>query len=311
MIHIALYLTAVIAANLIIAFFGPAASVATAFALIGLTLTLRDRIHDAWDGEGLKWKMGALILAGSALSYLVNRDAGMIALASFVAFAAAETVDALVYHGLKDRPWIQRVNGSNVVSAAIDSLIFPTLAFGGLLWPIVIGQFLAKTVGGAVWSVILKPRNRTPAFALLPLALLVTPANGAAQIASAGVGVLDTPFSTEVVAELYVAAPPLLGVRPYAIASWTPWAEGDAHKPTIVTQLALPLYASQRALLTADGGFTWFPFRDYEPEPTVGARLGIFLPYRLQVFGLVASEPRNDWQRSYILGLTRNLYFRK
>jgi uncharacterized PurR-regulated membrane protein YhhQ (DUF165 family) len=47
------------------------------------------------------------------------------------------------------------VNGSNVLSAAVDSVLFPTIAFGALLPVIVLGQFAAKVLGGAVWSWIL------------------------------------------------------------------------------------------------------------------------------------------------------------
>lgn len=152
------YLTAVILANLIVTAFGPEASIVTAFVLIGATLTLRDRLHDKWQGRGLVYRMGALIALGSLLSYLVNQNAGPIALASFAAFAASETLDALVYQRLRRQAWFTRVNASNTLSAAVDSLVFPTIAFGGLLWPIVLGQFVVKTLGGAIWSVLLRTK---------------------------------------------------------------------------------------------------------------------------------------------------------
>lgn len=79
MLVVALYLAAVVAANLIVTIWGPSVSVLTAFALIGLNITARDRLHDAWEGRGLRWKMAALIAAGGALSWLLNRDAGRIA----------------------------------------------------------------------------------------------------------------------------------------------------------------------------------------------------------------------------------------
>ena len=82
------------------------------------------------------------------------RDAGQIALASFVAFTAAAIVDAVIYQLLGKYPRWMRINGSNVPSAFVDSLIFPTLAFGSFLWPIVLGQFLAKVLGGFFWSLI-------------------------------------------------------------------------------------------------------------------------------------------------------------
>lgn len=100
--------------------------------------------------------MTALIAAGSILSWLLNRDAAQIALASFVAFSAAAIVDTLIYHVLGKYPRWLRINGSNIPSALVDSIIFPTLAFGAFLWPIVLGQFLAKTLGGFAWSLVFR-----------------------------------------------------------------------------------------------------------------------------------------------------------
>lgn len=150
------YLAAIVAANLIVAHFGPSATVVTSFLFIGLDITARDRLHESWRGQDLWLRMAALIAAGSLLSWLVNRDAGPIAIASFVAFAASGAADTLIYHALRHRAWAVKVNGSNIVSAAVDSLVFPTLAFGGFLPPVVLGQFIAKVAGGAMWAAILR-----------------------------------------------------------------------------------------------------------------------------------------------------------
>ena len=160
-ILITLYLIAIVLANLTVAWLGPAISIANAFLFIGLDLTARDGLHDAWRGRALWAKMLALITAGSLLSYALNRNAGPIALASFVAFAGAGLTDTLIYALLRDRSRFLRINGSNIVSAGVDSLLFPLLAFGWpLLWWIFAGQWLAKIAGGLLWSVILDSRNR-------------------------------------------------------------------------------------------------------------------------------------------------------
>ena len=156
MIYVIMYLAAIVLANLAVARFGPSSVIIVAFLFIGLDLTARDRLHDAWRGNHLFGKMALLIATGSILSYLLNRDAGQIALASFVAFTAAAIVDTIVYHMLGGYPRWLRINGSNIPSAAVDSIIFPTLAFGSFLWPIVLGQFLAKTLGGFVWSLFFR-----------------------------------------------------------------------------------------------------------------------------------------------------------
>ncbi len=168
MIYVIMYLSAIVLANLSIVQFGPSVSIINAFLFIGLDLTARDKLHESWRGRGLWPKMIALIVAGSALSWLLNRNAGPIALASLVAFGAAATVDALVYQALGAYPKWLRVNGSNVPSAAVDSLIFPALAFGlPLLWPIVLGQFTAKVLGGAVWSLLLRQGDTSKTALLL------------------------------------------------------------------------------------------------------------------------------------------------
>ena len=153
---VALYVSAMVAANLLIAWLGPWFSPINAFVLIGLDLSLRDRLHDAWQGKYLGTKLAALVAAAGLISYLLNPASGQIAIASVVAFVAAMTTDSVAYQLLKNRPWMQRANGSNVAGAAVDSVIFPTLAFGVLMPHIVLLQFMAKVLGGAVWSLIIK-----------------------------------------------------------------------------------------------------------------------------------------------------------
>lgn len=150
-----MYLLAAVLANLSASYFGPIASIFNAFVFIGLDLTARDKLHDTWHNNYLWAKMFALIAAGSTISYLINRNAGMIAIASLVAFGAAGIVDAVTYQFLYKKTWMVKVNGSNLFSAAADSLIFPTIAFGGFLPLIVIGQFAAKVTGGFIWSWII------------------------------------------------------------------------------------------------------------------------------------------------------------
>ena len=156
MIYVLVYLGAIVSANLLIIWFGPVISILNAFLLIGLDLSLRDRLHDLWKGEGLWWKMLALICGGSAITVLLNYDALPIALASATAFLTSGVGDALPYHRLRDRSFMVRANGSNVTGSLIDSLVFPIMAFGfPPLWGIVAGQFAAKIAGGAVWAFLI------------------------------------------------------------------------------------------------------------------------------------------------------------
>ncbi len=159
MIYVLMYLAAIVAANLIVLQFGPVATIFNAFVFIGLDLVARDKLHDAWNGRVLWLKMAVLIASGSALSWILNRNAGQIGFASLVAFATAGVVDAAVYHRLRDRPQWQRINGSNIPAALVDSIVFPSLAFGVFMPLIVAAQFAAKVAGGLLWSMILH-RNR-------------------------------------------------------------------------------------------------------------------------------------------------------
>ena len=160
MILVVIYLAAIVLANLLLLWFGPVASIYNAFILIGLDLSLRDKLHDHWDGENLWVKMLALICGGSAITGALNWDALPIAIASSVAFLASGIGDAVVYSRLRKFRFLVRANGSNVAGSALDSVIFPTMAFGVFMPEIILGQFLAKIGGGAIWSFVISYFSR-------------------------------------------------------------------------------------------------------------------------------------------------------
>jgi len=154
---VAVYAAAMVLANLSVAAFGPWVSPINAFVLIGLDLALRDWLHVRLR----MWQMGALIASTGVLTYLLNPAAGQIAVASAAAFTAAALVDWGAFLKLRGS-WLFRANGSNVAGAAVDSLVFPTLAFGALMPGVVLAQFVAKVAGGAIWSYLLS-RTLRPA----------------------------------------------------------------------------------------------------------------------------------------------------
>lgn len=164
---IVMYLVAIVAANLLVAQFGPSVTIINAFLFIGLDLTSRDSLHERWQGRNLYRNMALLIGTGSLLSAVLNWNAAPIALASFGAFLAAGVVDTIAYQLLHDQSKMVKMNGSNLVSAAVDSLVFPALAFGfPLMWSIVIGQFVAKIAGGFLWSLVLNRVKPAPAISV-------------------------------------------------------------------------------------------------------------------------------------------------
>lgn len=170
---VTMYLSAIVAANLSIALMGPEMSIVNAFLFIGLVLTTRDALFDLWGDR--RWvNMGTLIAIGSAVSYaasalladpsLPSDVVAKIALGSCAAFAAAELVDSLVYARLKNLgwEWFERCNGSNFPAAAVDSIVFVTIAFGWD-WQIAFAQFGAKVGGALLWSMVIAHARRVRA----------------------------------------------------------------------------------------------------------------------------------------------------
>ena len=152
---ISIYLISIVAANLAVNHFGPGASIIIAFVFIGLDLSLRDYLHDIF-GERLIVKMGALILSGSAITVALNLDAMQIAIASAVAFGLSAIADSFVFQFLKPRKFLIKSNVSNIAGSAVDSIVFPTIAFGALMPKIVLAQFAAKLLGGFIFALIIQ-----------------------------------------------------------------------------------------------------------------------------------------------------------
>lgn len=147
-----IYITAICAANFSVHLFGPVVTPINAFLFIGLDFVIRDKLHER---IGVL-KMFGLIAVAGAISFAVNPATNMIAVASVVAFALAATADATVYQALIKRPWMVKSNGSNIASSAVDSVVFPLIAFGAFMPWVVVGQFVAKVFGGALWSWLLR-----------------------------------------------------------------------------------------------------------------------------------------------------------
>jgi uncharacterized PurR-regulated membrane protein YhhQ (DUF165 family) len=148
-----LYISAIVVANLTVFYAGPWFSPINSFFLIGLDLSLRDKLHDRWKNNNLWPRMLGMISAASLISWILNPASRWIAFASVCAFAVASMADALAYNWLISRRFIIRSNGSNIAGALSDSIIFPTLAFGVVMPEIIAMQFFAKVAGGFIWSI--------------------------------------------------------------------------------------------------------------------------------------------------------------
>lgn len=147
-----IYIAAICAANFSVHIFGPVITPVNALLLIGLDFVIRDKLHER---IGLL-KMMMLIIVAGTISFAINPATDMIAIASVAAFALASLTDAGVYQSLINRPWLVKSNGSNIASSAVDSVVFPLIAFGAFMPWVVVGQFIAKVAGGAVWAWLLR-----------------------------------------------------------------------------------------------------------------------------------------------------------
>lgn len=147
-----IYIAAICAANYSVYAFGPVVTPVNAFLFIGLDFVIRDKLHEK---IGVIKMIGLISIAGG-ISYTLNPATSMIAIASVAAFTLSSTCDAAVYQALIRKPWHIKSNGSNIAAAGVDSLVFPLMAFGAFMPQVVIGQFLAKVCGGAVWSYLLR-----------------------------------------------------------------------------------------------------------------------------------------------------------
>ena len=112
MIYVVLYLAAIVLANILILLYNPdtvsmtwalVAETGISFFLIGLDLSIRDKLHDYWQNRNLWPKMVTLIVSGSLITIFFNLEALQIAFASCSAFLLAGLTDALIYQRLRKR----------------------------------------------------------------------------------------------------------------------------------------------------------------------------------------------------------------
>lgn len=148
------YMLAIVTSNLMVAEFGPVVTPVNAFLLIGFDLAARDWLQ----AHITTFKMGLLIAGAGLLTYLIAPGSAQIVLASSIAFTLSAVVDWLVFSRAKGS-WLRRSNMSNTAGAAVDSVLFPSIAFGALMPWVVLAQFAAKTVGGALWAWLLTRKS--------------------------------------------------------------------------------------------------------------------------------------------------------
>ncbi len=137
------YLGSIVAANwlttrygLVPVGFGLAATAGTYCA--GVAFIARDAVQDT---AGRGWALATLAV-GAVLSWWLSTPA--LAIASAVAFGLSELADMAVYTPLRRKGYVRAAVTSNVVGAAVDTVVFLQLAGFGLAALTVTGQLVGK-----------------------------------------------------------------------------------------------------------------------------------------------------------------------
>lgn len=156
MIWAIVYISAVLSANYTAVWFIPLpifGLVALGTLLFGATFTARDYVHKL--GRPKVYTMIAIAALMSAVLSWLGATPWRVVMASVTAIVLSEAADTEVYQKMINRPWLVRVTGSNLVSVPLDTLLFNSLAFGGVfawsMWlAIVAGEIIVKFLVGAI-----------------------------------------------------------------------------------------------------------------------------------------------------------------
>jgi queuosine precursor transporter len=156
---VSLYLAAIVASNLVVAHWGQAALIFTAWILIPFDFVARDVLHGRWKGRSLYLRIITLMIVGGAITVAMNTGALWVAIASVLTFSVGVALNTLLYEVWWDKPRLRRMIYSNTAVSLVDSLMFPLLAFGSLSISLSIAQFLSKAAGSFVWASVVNRSN--------------------------------------------------------------------------------------------------------------------------------------------------------
>lgn len=165
--RIALYLLAIVIANVVTASFAPMEFglfiVPYGTLFIGLTFILRDLVQNKHGRAKTYFVIVTALLLSAITSYLLG-DTLMIVAASAISFLFAESADTEIYTRLK-LPMHLRVLYSGLVGGLLDSAIFVVIGLspigaGFLPWDLVIyaiiGQVVVKTALQVAGAMVLR-----------------------------------------------------------------------------------------------------------------------------------------------------------
>lgn len=139
-----LFLILIVIANFIILKFGKTGVYINALLILPLDILLRDFIHEEWkDKSNLWFRFIILFLIGGALTYLINADALLIAVASTISFLCSNITDTFIYSKLHKESKFIKMSVSNFFSVSVDTVIFIGIVFG-FNYSLMFFQFILK-----------------------------------------------------------------------------------------------------------------------------------------------------------------------
>lgn len=136
------YVSLFVAANILVATFGPGITPVNALFLISADIVIRDRLQYKY---GFSTSIVCCVIAG-AITIALQHDSGMIAVASMASVILSGIASALSFM-FKSGTFYTKAVPASVVAAAVDSIAFPLIAFGSVMPLITLAQFSAKTLG--------------------------------------------------------------------------------------------------------------------------------------------------------------------
>jgi uncharacterized PurR-regulated membrane protein YhhQ (DUF165 family) len=152
---ISLYLISIISANLLLKHFGAYGLWVSSFLLIPFDFVVRCVFHETWSSKQLLTRLLLLTLAASFLTFILNQDAKLIAIASVFGFVSAQLGAGIFYQLNKGKSLFFKVNISDIIAISFDSIVFQFIAFGNISPIVTTGQIVVKFLGGLMWYYIL------------------------------------------------------------------------------------------------------------------------------------------------------------
>lgn len=154
------YLVSIVIGNLLVFNLGPAGLLITSFVFIPFDFILRCYVHELYRGKRLYLMLGIIVLLGGATTYILNIDAKNIAIASVCGFFSATAMGSFVYQTFIKKAAFLKVNLSDFLALALDSIVFQSIAFGQINPSLILGQLTIKFLGGLTWYYLLIKKGR-------------------------------------------------------------------------------------------------------------------------------------------------------